>query len=130
MKFPIFITLVVFRFHDQHPEKLQIGFKTDTTSSLLSLPKLEWNGTSTLKAIAEHQLRQIAYADVQWLGVEEVGSIGDTENECVYSVWHSYVPDTVEINQQLEWIYYDKVEAESDRIMRADVVSLRRAING
>ena len=127
LSFPVFISLVAFRFNEESPEKLQIGLNIDHTTSLLKLPSISWNGKSDLRAMAEYLLRQTAHADVKWLGVEDVGVI--SSNGIINTIWRTYIPDTIEVNQQLEWIPYDRIERECYRIVREDLTAIRRAFN-
>ena len=125
----IVVGLVVFRFNEKAPLSFSVGMNRNSTNQLV-LPSVSWCDASTIEATAQYLLQEVVYCDTNWLDVEEVGVVEVMEElPYIMCLWRSYVIDTLETNQDIEWIEYAKLESISGRLVRDHLKALRRAFN-
>lgn len=104
------VTLFVFKDGDIPTRRCSVlvGFQKERDE--LVLPYQIWTGKSTLISSANFLLRQMAHVDINWVGLNEVGLFEKLKPVPeLYHVWSTYIPDSIELNSDYEWIDYETV---------------------
>ena len=128
-KYNVVISVAVFRFNEKDPLSFSVGLNRNFDNQLV-LPSVFWCDASTIEVTAKYLLQEVVYVDTNWLDVEEVGVVEVMEElPYVMCLWRSYVVDTLETNQDIEWVEYAKLESIGGRLVRDHLKALRRAFN-
>jgi hypothetical protein len=101
------VALFIFKDGDIPTRRCNVSVGFQKENNKLVLPYQIWNGKSTLISSANFLLRQMAHVDTAWASLSEVGLFEKLEpTPELYHVWSTYIPNSIELNPDYEWIDY------------------------